>query len=208
MKTFDFKLDRFQLNQLFSPVRSKEDIIKIWMRSIKIMTAYVEPEAELVAGFMRLHVDQMSRLFFIDENKVFSVNFPFFTQIAEDEIRFSSLSSGCVDNKITSEVLSLITTHNILSISDIYVFLDPISASLEVDSSMWGLFKYLMICDDGYLRFDHDIARENGKLHPKNHIDVFYSNATTFKIGLEDRMSLGDFTDMLDTGTDCHFLRR
>ncbi|MDL2399712.1 hypothetical protein [Rhizobium mayense] len=208
MKTFDFDLDRFQTEQVFSAIRTKEDVIKLWMRAVKIVSAYVKPEAGTAVSQMRLHVDKMSRLFFIDADKVFSVNFPFFTQESDGWFYFSCSSCSSVDSRVTSEVLSLISTHNVLALDDLYLFLDPIAAAVEIDSSVWSLFKYLMTCDDGYLRFDHDVARENGDLHPKNHIDIFYSTATTFKIGLSDRMSVIEFADLLDVGTDCHFLHR
>lgn len=208
MKIFNFSLDRFQASQLFSVVRTKKDIIATWMRAIKLMSVYVDPGEGARFGSMRLHVDKMSRLFFVKEDKSYSINFPFFTDNSAERLTFSAFACSPVDNRVTSEVLSLLSTYNLLDADDIYSFLDPISNSLEVEPAIWSLLKNLMMCDDGYIRVDHDEVRANGNLHPLDHIDVFYEGASTFKIGLVDRLSLNDFADLLDVGSDCHFLHR
>ena len=88
----------------------------------------------------------------------------------------------------------------------IFSFVDAIE---EVESHIpffWPFFRELMMFEEGYVRYDHDARNKNGLLHPLNHCDVFYSSNATFKIGLEKRISLEVFMDLLNLETNCQFL--
>lgn len=206
MKKLEFILDRFQADQICSPIRTKIDVISLWMNTIKMMLAYVPVPQELVGGTMALVVSKMSRIFFVLEDKVFSLNFPFFVNYDGGELTFSTLSCQLVDNKVTSEILSLLHTNGVLTSVDVASFADPIIDSCVIDSGIWELLRDLMICEEGYIRYDHDPELQNGDIHPLHHLDVFYSTASTFKIGCRKRFSLPDFTDMLDIRTNCHYI--
>ena len=41
---------------------------------------------------------------------------------------------------------------------------------------------------------------------PKNHVDINYSQTTTFKIGLKNRLSLESFKSLMDLEQDCFFI--
>ncbi len=62
--------------------------------------------------------------------------------------------------------------------------------------------------EDGYVRFDRDEDRVNGHYHPLDHLDVFYSNKATFKLGLRAHLDESQFLDILDIGTECHYLNK
>lgn len=205
MKVLDFKIDKYQIERILLPMRSKEDVILLWMRTIKTIICYVEPTDESTSGLIRLHIDKMSRLFIFTESIAFSINFPFVVRIDGDTISFSLSSCNDIDSKITSEIIGLISTHKVLDSHQILDFVDPFLCSCD-HYSIFAVFKDLLVCEDGYIRFDHDITHENGDNHPLNHLDIFYSSAATFKIGLRERLSIHDFADILDTGTDCHYL--
>ncbi|WP_370559690.1 hypothetical protein [Edwardsiella tarda] len=71
----------------------------------------------------------------------------------------------------------------------------------------WPFFKMLLTYEDGYIRYDVDDVRVNGKLHPLYHFDVFYSNQPTFKIGLERHHTNEQMIDFLNRETDCRYLK-
>lgn len=206
MKRFDFPLDKYQVSRLSSSFRSKKDVIIFWMNSIKIIATYSRPADDAVVGRLVLHVDKMSRIFMEIGAKTFSISFPFSIHETDEGLEFGSPVCPLVDSKITSDILLLINGSGILSSRNILDFADPIMDLAGEQEITWELLRDLMTCDDGYLRIDHDPENENGNIHPLNHVDIFYSQSATFKVGLRDRSNLDDFHDILNLRTNCRFL--
>lgn len=207
MKVYTFNLDQYQAKWAFSPIRSKQDILLLWMNTLKTMLAYVPIGDADAAGRLVLVVSKMSRVFFISSNKVFSITFPFFTNLTDDTFEFKTHACDQIDNRVTSEIISLIDA-GVLSDGNIWSFVEPIEVACEIDENIWNLLRELMLCEDGYLRYDHDVDRANGHIHPLHHIDVFYANNSTFKIGLLTELSQVDLADLLDVTTACHYLQK
>ena len=70
--------------------------------------------------------------------------------------------------------------------------------------NFWKIFSYLLSCDLGYLRFDYDEkgfldAQKRGipHIHPKHHLDINFSNSSTFKSGLIKKISQQEFIDII-----------
>lgn len=207
MKTFNFMLDQFQLAMISSSFRKKEDVVLFWINAIKIMQTYSSPSQEDVVGELVIHVDKMSRLFLSSEGKCVSVSFPFSTHVNSGLLSFVSKACGDVDSRVSSGVISLLSKNIFLS-EDVFEFIDPILEVCDFDPRAWVLLRDLIMADDGYIRFDHDPARKNGHLHPLNHLDVFYTHASTFKVGVQDKVAVDDFIDILSNKTNCHYLNR
>ena len=207
---FDFILTDFRKKTFFEPIRGKSDAVIQLIRATKFMTIYTGAEKEGTAARLVLNVDKMSRLFFIDEKKVFSIQFPFVVKVVEAKdgeggISFYSKDGYYIDQKMTSDLISLFNNDDGLineeELAD--VLYDPVAEKSGLSSVLKALLSY----ESGYIRYDYDEEREQGKLHPRNHLDIFYSQASTFKIGLNDGIHSDVFIDILDTGTDCHFLK-
>ena len=65
----------------------------------------------------------------------------------------------------------------------------------------------LIIFEDGYLRFDfHDKENEREDYHPLHHVDFFYSNEATFKIGLSGMLNISECIDVLDRNKKCSYI--
>lgn len=206
LKRYEFTLDERQVSLMFAPLRTKLEVIDILMRSIKIMLINYQLPEESISGKLILIVSKMSRLFFVSQDKYFSINFPF-TAIDDGEaLAFKFKSGDDIDNKFTSDVLAIISSPGALVSFDIYDFLDPVVDIIEDSYNFWFLLREILIFEDGYIRFDHDEDHANGTIHPTNHLDVFYSSGSTFKIGLNDRIRDDHLIDLLNLGTDCHFL--
>ncbi len=208
MKRFDFPLDTFQTSRLIGSVRGKKDIIILWMNAIKLITVYVKPKDEQIAGHLVLHVDKMSRLFIETGTKSFSVSFPFTIYERNHILEFGTSAYPEIDSKATSDILSLIHGQDVFQSSSVLAFADPLIELTGDQDLIWQLLRDLMLVDDGYIRIDHDPHREDGALHPLDHVDIFYSQSATFKIGLGGRVGLDIFHDILNTRSDCHYLRR
>lgn len=207
MKTIEFPLDGVQFSLVSSSFRGKADVIRLWMNAIKIMTAYAAPQAAQVVCKLVVNVDKMSRLFLSSDEKCVSVNFPFVTHELDGELRFVSKACGVVDNRMSSNILSLLSG-GALEAEEVLEFAEPILELSDAEASCWRLLRDLIMVDDGYLRFDHDPTRENGRLHPLNHIDVFYSQSTTFKMGVSNKLALEDLVDILNLKSNCHFIAK
>lgn len=71
----------------------------------------------------------------------------------------------------------------------------------------FGLILRLLSMELGYIRYDYDPERENGRLHPLYHVDINYSTKGTYKLGMNKKMEVAEFIDMLDTKTDCRYVQ-
>jgi len=74
--------------------------------------------------------------------------------------------------------------------------------------NLWNVFCILSTFEPGYIRYDYDIEHENGRIHPRYHLDANYDKNGTYKIGLHDTFSIDDFSDLIDKSTNCYFLHK
>lgn len=73
---------------------------------------------------------------------------------------------------------------------------------------LWTVFCILSTFEPGYIRYDYDVERRNGRKHPLFHLDVNFEKGGTYKIGLLNPFSIDDFSDLIDKSTDCYFLHK
>ena len=70
-----------------------------------------------------------------------------------------------------------------------------------------SLLHYLLMFEDGYLRFDFkDTENYDVLKHPENHIDFFYTNANSFKLGIEYNSKLTKHLDIIDRDKNCFYI--
>lgn len=202
-----FYIDKFQAEWIFSPIRSRKDVIILLMKSIKLMLVYKEPAKADRVGEISLVISKMSRIFYSSHNKVFSLNFPFFVKDVGGLIGFYTREFSDIDNRLTSVIIELVQSSKLLDSYEVLDFAEPISDAADIDKNIWVLLRQLIIHEDGYLRFDHDPVHEKeGNIHPLNHYDIFYSTATTFKLGATRAPDLDHLIDVLDIKSDCYTL--
>lgn len=206
MKKYIFKIDKYTAGKLFAPIRTKRHLLSVLFKSIKIIQINDEPSETLQEGKLILVVSKMSRLFFITKNKFFSITFPFIISKNEDGFKITYKDKFEVDNKVSSELISLLMYDEFFDSSCGFKFIDTFFDQANVQPKVWSLFIHLLMNEDGYIRYDYDIDRANGLLHPINHYDIFYSSNPTFKIGLKHRIAEDTLIDLLSLETDCHFI--
>jgi len=199
------KIEKFQENEFFSPVRTKLDCIEISIKAIRSFLIKENPNTinkdlpriELVIG-------TMSRLFFFQEGRYYSIAFPFTCSLIEDKFEFRSLLGVIIDNKIISDILSVIKdeefqTHN--SLFDYYI-----NNSDEGLSETISIIEMLLHVEPSYVRYDYDPKLADGRAHPLYHLDLNFSNSGTFKLGLNKEVNAEYFINIHNRDTDCDFI--
>lgn len=208
MKLYSFELDERDVDVLFSPIRTKFDIITILMKSIKIMITDEYITKKDFKGKIILRIDKMSRLFFFTQKKYFSISFPFKVNKLGESINFSSKYIDSIDSKLTSDIISLLRCEKNEVTECAYEFFEPILDYVTKENKyIWSLINELIFNEDGYIRYDYDKENENGLIHPVNHYDIFYSSNSSFKIGLNSSIEDKELIDLLDINTNCHFIK-
>lgn len=222
MKRYDFELDKCTYNLLFPRhlINSKNEILEILMeatRYILVKTPADEGDARLLYGKIVLIIDKMSRLFFCSKNKTYSIVFPFTIRDEDKTLNFLFQKEGieiAVDSELISHFISIIKSASFRSNCSLD-FADSIdSLEEEYNKDFWVFMRYLLLMEDGYVRYDMDqggydkaVLRGKKHTHPLHHLDVFYTSNATFKLGLEKHMNNNDFIDCINVKTDCKYLK-
>jgi hypothetical protein len=215
MKHFLYPINSAQVALFFPPylIKNKFHILEIlleatrFIKSNKAVSNTNQPK-------MILKIEKMSRLFFFNNNKYYSIIFPFSFIMDNDEPQISYKNLIDINSKTITDLLSILKDSRLNS-NFCLDFVEPI-CDLEPDyqDNLWLLIKDLITIEDGYLRFDNDPdgfknAKEKGQehRHPENHLDIFYTSNNTFKIGLKHKISPEEFIDYVNTETDCKYLK-
>lgn len=206
MKRFIFPIDAVQARWIFSPIRERLDVIQLLMKSVKVMLLNLPLDKSMEVGKIVLVVSKMSRLFFVSDEKIFSIYFPFFVDTHSSDLVFTTPHYGDIDNRATSLILEIIQEKESMLSPDFLRFSDHLIDVCCQDESVWALLRELLMHEDGYLRYDNDLIRSSDFLHPRHHLDIFYSSGSTFKVGLKDGIEVDGFTDILDLTTNPFYL--
>jgi len=210
MKEFRFDIDESYMDRFFCPIKNKVQSIELLMNSVKYMVLNPIVQKERIQGELVLIVGKMSRLFFLTENKYFSVAFPFIVKY-DEAFFFSFKNKMNIDGRLTSEVISLINDNHFQGGCCIEFAHNIVENQESNGDYYWDFIRELLFMEDGYLRCDYDEKNYNkhgrSDMHPLNHYDLFYSGNATFKLGLEGRIKPSDFIDLLNINTDCKFIR-
>lgn len=208
-KNFELDIDEYQAAEYLSAIRSKRDVVMLWMETIKNFLANQPAEGAKAKARLTICIDKMSRLFCSLEGgkKIFSIGFPFGVSFGNGQYRFLSREGIEIDSRVSSNIIALINANQIFGSQDFCEFIDPILELSEYEPHLWTLMRELMIAEDGYIRYDWDEMRQDGHLHPLHHLDVYYSNASTFRVGLGQQLDQPSLRSILDIATNCHYLR-
>lgn len=208
MNVEPFDLDQYQAANLVSAFREKTNIILFWMRAAKTILSFVEPMPDQVHGKMLVCTGKMHRIFVESDGKVFSTALPFSVK-KTDGFYSCTLRSGIdLSSKLSSEIIAALSTTASFQNKEVFGFADDIMGISDDPDTLWAALSELVNSDDGYLRFDHDPDREDGRRHPLNHIDIFFSQSATFKLGVVEKLEIDALSDLLNVQTDCHYLSK
>lgn len=195
----------FQEHHFFFAIRDKIDYTRLLVYGARQLLLAIETGETKVSSNMKLIVDKMSRLFFYKNKKYFSVAFPFITTLDNENnvIEFTTYTGKRLDNQSISAVISIIDSEEFkLNPSLIDFYIEPNG----IESSGLLLLEEIFQFEPSYIRYDSDPDNEKGKLHPLNHLDINYSQYSTFKLGLTKEITFDYFENLQNIKTDCSFL--
>lgn len=203
MKLVAQEIYYFQNDLFFSPIRDKVDYAKVLFYTARNLLVNAKLEDVETIGELRLVVDKMSRLFFFQREKYFTLSFPFKVVIDEGSVmKITSYMGREVDSQSISAALSILEKDSFrLRPSPI----DFIMNDTEIPVVGFELLEEVFASEPSYLRYDKDIKNEKGRLHPLHHIDMNYSVYGSFKLGLYDIVTPEHFVDIVTVSTDCSF---
>lgn len=199
----------------FKSMRSKKDIILLLLESIKNLMLYKDnivefSDVDIINNDdeMRIviYIDKMKRIFYCTKNKVQSLSFPFNVN-KDNDIKFYYKNIE-IDFKLISTLIRIFSDDkmdNSLSLIDSLLNdYEYFNSTEEYQNLLEELLLTLSIFEDGYLRFDFDdIENENKEKHPLNHIDFYYTNSNTFKLGITNKISLKKSIEIIDINKKC-----
>lgn len=203
-----FKVDQYQSEAFTKAIRSRFDILRLWMDCIKVIINYFPPAEVITAAEIHVHNSRMSRLFYCSGPKTFSIAFPFRIENDEDTFTVKTVSGIDIDSRLSSEILLVASLLKNNGLTNEWALAEHFETQGGASSEFWPVLAELLDAEDGYLRFDHDPVRKDGHKHPLDHADLFYTNGASFKLGLHKKMALEEMIDILNRETDCHYLGR
>ncbi len=204
MKIVERVIFPFQEKDFFVAIRDKIDYARVIVFAARQLLLNMKADDFEATSSMKLIVDKMSRLFFYKDKKYFSISFPFTMILDGDEIvALTSYTGKIVDHKSISAVISVLDNEQFrLNPSLIDFYVEPNS----LDSSGLFLLEEIFQAEPSYIRYDYDPENEKGKLHPLHHLDINYSQSSTFKFGLKQEIAQSYFENLQDIKTDCSFI--
>lgn len=204
MKVITRVIYSFQEKDFFAPIRDKIEYARVVVLAARQLLLDMDDDNIETVSSMRLVVDKMSRLFFYKEKKYFSISFPFTILLDGDNIaKLTSYTGKNLDNKSISAVISILDNEQFrLNPSLIDFYIEPNS----IDSIGLFLLEEIFQSEPSYVRYDYDPDNEKGKFHPLNHLDINYSQYSTFKLGFHQEIDQAYFENLQNIKTDCSFI--
>lgn len=204
MKVVTRVIYSFQEKDFFAPIRDKIEYARVVVLAARQLLLDMDDDNVETVSSMRLVVDKMSRLFFYKEKKYFSISFPFTILLDGDNIaKLTSYTGKNLDNKSISAVISILDNEQFrLNPSLIDFYIEPNS----IDSIGLFLLEEIFQSEPSYVRYDYDSDNEKGKLHPLSHLDINYSQYSTFKLGFHQEIDQEYFENLQNIKTDCSFI--
>lgn len=223
MIVINIKINDYQMGRVFPfAIRTKLDYLLVLFNFLNLIESYPyarESECD-GAHFLVVVKHDMSRFFIVKERQITSGFVPLNIQIVNDNlyIKLQDFSLDFAIIRILQIILSELRyqedMYGQLTLSDIIGITDNClddsfsedDLSDEVRIKIHATLSHLLYCEDSYFRYDIDDVNENGIIHPLHHFDIFYSNLSTFKLGLNTHHNVQNILDILDKESGCSYL--
>lgn len=222
-KQLKYIMSQYLIEKASTPLRRREQAMLLLLYTIRSITFDIACDER--SEEIWICIDKMSRVFYVMDNKIFSMRFPFHLEVESEYNvrRIYDINTGLeVESVLLSALISIFERIDDKNDKqrgiDFGEFIDMIVESENLEKgitaeNLWTIVKYLMKCDLGYLRYDHDENHDeknqnikNPKMHPIDHIDIYYDNSVTCKIGVKKELSYEQFRDILDLNSECSYV--
>lgn len=220
MKKFIFLSNLISIPTFNTPIRDKYQLINLLLQTLEYILSGASflPQPKGIELFrISINVDKMSRIFYISENnkRIFSFNFPFKIVASDSKSTVDVYSYNHLDCLTQKDILGLKEILNLVScpikiqnmtLDNIFDFYTDDLYSEYNLNRVFSLFHELMIFEPGYIRYDYDLDNADEEYHPLFHLDLYYTNSNTFKLGLHAEKDVEDLTKMMDIKKRCIYL--
>lgn len=211
-ETMKILFGRYYEERFRKPIRNKKDIVSFIFDALDAMLVRLPGEE---SGVLWIKKDKMSRIFCFLDEKYFSLVFPFeVEQKMDNEFKiYDSTFEIEIDNRRIVLLRRLLDEIDFMgnSIETIIedAYLDVADNGYENEEIEQGfmLILRLLSMELGYIRYDYDPEHENGRLHPLHHLDINYSSKGTYKLGMNNKIPINDFVDLLDVKKECRYIQ-
>ena len=210
MKRIDYNLEGDLLSIVFPNhmIKDRKELLIILLETLRyILIAETIEQKAHVQQRVVLYIDEMKTIFLFDKKKYYSLAIPFTLQLSHESstLIYNNIE---IDAEIISNIITILQDDSYQS-SSYWDFFSLVDEQSSKGVELWAILKHLMTYDIGYLRFDDDEegfrkAKGHGipLRHPRYHIDVNLSNASTFKHGLSTNICPQDFINIIDNKKD------
>lgn len=234
MKRLKFYLSKNLFNATNSPIREKADVIELLL--ITIPEILIDESVDQNFGYCEVIIDKMSRIVYTLQKdgvtyKKFSFAFPFYLKESTEEEFSKWIISDSSGEYLNSQIISILIilfneglfNENISSDIEPLEFYERILQAInEIDADIyiteiliWHFIRKLFLFEPGYVRYDFDDndTRCNEVTHPLHHLDFYFSNNATMKIGVAKnqqdflRWKEDDFENLLNVKSPCYYLK-
>lgn len=190
-----FSVPPYLLPKFAKMIREKLDVVLLQLDALYCIQSGIQ---ESINGNLVIEMDVARRMYFFEENRFYSISFPFIIKKGDSE--GDGYSFFCNDEEISSTILAylqeIVTDLKKKGLSSMtyYDLIDAVENPVkDFDGnfdekkacSLWNIVSYLLSSEDSYVRYDYDEKRVDVN-HPLNHLDINYSAYGTYKIGLPD----------------------
>lgn len=222
-KIFELNLNQSVYSLICRRIKSKLHLIELLIEICSLVIVNI-PVRDEKYGKLTIYTDKMRRCFFSIKDsraevyKHFSFNFPFQIYKEYEIFKLQTLSGEVCIESAHIAILRAICANGGFDEKDCrYGLLLDFSQLVETTIVDLGLeMQYyeralnqilmeLFTFEPSYIRFDYDEKNENGRIHPLNHLDIFYTQSSTFKLGCE-QLDINKFIDILNIETECRHI--
>lgn len=200
--------------QFSKPVRNKQDMVRFILNVVNTLLIKQESDG---GGVLWIKKDKMSRVFCFLEEKYFSTVFPFEivnkNEVENERKIYDQVLNLELDNRKIVLLQRMLDQMNFVAnsvetiIQEAYLDVAEDGYTDDEVDQCFGLILRLLSMELGYIRYDYDPKHENGTVHPLHHLDVNYSSQGTYKFGLERKIQMDEFVDLLDVKSACRYIQ-
>lgn len=209
MAKHDFYLnliDKKGREVLFKEITNTKDFLYLKLTALELLLSQWNDACDkdkCVFPYMHLDDYALHRVFIVSNNKIISFGLGLTVQTKDGRI----VAFRIKDTKITVKHIS--DAQAILKqLGDNFLYYDVDDDDLEQPLSREGrlLFEYLLFEESGYVRYDYDKQTKSETKHPKHHIDVNFTPAYSYKIGLPRGIDEIEYAKILNSTSFCRKL--
>lgn len=205
MKKLIFNIGPLEIEK-YKYIKTQNDVLLFYINIARLFYA-AEPDKHINnKTYAEILIDNYSRVFLkMSENKICSFNFPF--SLIDDvlyigDIKYDQYMLTILERLIKDTEEKKLPFFNVVFEGN-YEYEFP---EYDIDQIIKA-YSYLCKFDCGYFRVEHDVNNENGDYHPTDHIDFYFSQKNTLKLGFSNRPNDQMIKEICDNSKKRKFIK-